>query len=136
VVRPIFVDEVGRFNAALKEHHWLGHRLTGQVLRYVAVLDGEWVAVVGFGSAVLSCRARDEFLGWSREQQYAPPGSPRIPAEERGHCHAQQPAHGKTPTASTMRLPPGTRTQGQVPSPVPTCSWPESLTDRSDRPTP
>jgi len=71
VVRPIFADEVGRFNAALKEHHWLGHRLTGQVLRYVAVLDGEWVAVAGFGSAVLSCRARDEFLGWSREQQYA-----------------------------------------------------------------
>jgi Domain of unknown function (DUF4338)/DDE_Tnp_1-associated len=71
VVRPIFVDEVGRFNAALREHHWLGHRLTGQVLRYVAVLDGEWVAVVGFGSAVLSCRARDEFFGWSREQRYA-----------------------------------------------------------------
>ena len=71
VVRPIFVDEVGRFNAVLREHHWLGHRLTGQVLRYVAVLDGEWVAVVGFGSAVLSCRARDEFVGWSREQQYA-----------------------------------------------------------------
>jgi hypothetical protein len=71
VVRPIFVDEVGRFNAALTEHHWLGHRLTGAVLRYVAVLDGEWVAVVGFGSAVLSCRARDEFLGWSREQQYS-----------------------------------------------------------------
>ena len=71
VVRPIFVDEVGRFNAALGEHHWLGYRLTGQVLRYAAVLDGEWVAVAGFGSAVLSCRARDEFLGWSREQQYA-----------------------------------------------------------------
>ena len=71
MVRPIFVDEVGRFNAALREHHWLGYRLTGQVLRYVAVLDGEWVAVVGFGSAVLSCRARDEFVGWSREQRYA-----------------------------------------------------------------
>jgi hypothetical protein len=71
VVRPIFADEIGRFNAALTEHHWLGRRLTGQVLRYVAVLGGEWVAVVGFGSAVLSCRARDEFLGWSREQQYA-----------------------------------------------------------------
>jgi Domain of unknown function (DUF4338)/DDE_Tnp_1-associated len=71
VVRPIFADEVGRFNAALRDHHWLGHRLTGQVLRYVAVLEGEWVAVAGFGSAVLSCRVRDEFLGWSREQQYA-----------------------------------------------------------------
>ena len=72
MVRPIFVDEVGRFNAVLREHHWLGHRLTkAQVLRYVAVLDGESVAVAGFGSAVLSCRARDEFVGWSREQQYA-----------------------------------------------------------------
>jgi Domain of unknown function (DUF4338)/DDE_Tnp_1-associated len=27
--------------------------------------------VAGFGSAVLSCRARDEFVGWSREQRYA-----------------------------------------------------------------
>ncbi len=35
------------------------------------MLAGEWVAVVGFGSAVLSCRVRDEFLGWSREQQYS-----------------------------------------------------------------
>jgi hypothetical protein len=31
----------------------LGHRLTGQVMRYVAVLDGQWVALVGFGSAAL-----------------------------------------------------------------------------------
>ena len=71
VVRSVFADEVGRFNAALTEYHWLGRRLTGQVLRYVAVLGGEWVAVVGFGSAVLSCRARDEFVGWSREQRYS-----------------------------------------------------------------
>jgi len=70
-VRPILADEVGRFNAELDAHHWLGHRLTGQVLRYVAVLDGEWVALVGFGSAALSCAARDRFLGWSREAQYA-----------------------------------------------------------------
>ncbi len=47
------------------------HRLTGQVMRYAAVLDGEWVALAGFGSAVLSCAARDRFVGWSRDQQYA-----------------------------------------------------------------
>src|SRR5664280_2722644 len=58
-------DEVGRFNAELDAHHWLGHRLTGQVLRYVAVLEDEWVALVGFGSAALSCAARrDRF--WQR----------------------------------------------------------------------
>jgi Domain of unknown function (DUF4338)/DDE_Tnp_1-associated len=71
VVRPIAADEVDRFNLLLREHHWLGHRLTGQVMRYVAVADGLWVALIGFGSAVLSCAARDRYLGWSREQQYA-----------------------------------------------------------------
>ena len=70
-VRPILAGEIGRFNAELDAHHWLGHRLTGQVMRYVALLDGEWVAVVGFGSAALSCAARDRFVGWSRQQQYA-----------------------------------------------------------------
>lgn len=71
LVRPITRTEVDRFSAELDAHHWLGHRLTGQVMRYVAVLDGQWVALVGFGSAVLHCAARDRFVGWSREQQYA-----------------------------------------------------------------
>jgi len=70
-VRPVSAGEAGRFSAELDAHHWLGHRLTGQVLRYVAELDGQWVAVLGFGSAALSCAARDRFIGWSREQQYA-----------------------------------------------------------------
>lgn len=71
MVRPVAFGETGRFNDLLDAHHWLGHRLTGQVLRYVAELDGRWVAVLGFGSAALSCAARDGFIGWSREQQYA-----------------------------------------------------------------
>ena len=29
-----------------------------------------WLALLGFDGAALSCRARDEFIGWSREQQY------------------------------------------------------------------
>ena len=70
-VRPIFAEEAGRFSEELDRHHWLGRRLTGQVMRYAAVLDGEWVALAGFGSAVLSCAARDRFVGWSRDQQYA-----------------------------------------------------------------
>ena len=70
-VRPIYADEAGAFNAALDAHHWLGHRLTGQVLRYAAELDGRWVALIGFGSAALSCAARDRMLGWDRGQQHA-----------------------------------------------------------------
>jgi hypothetical protein len=70
-VRPITAGEVVRFNALLDAHHWLGHRLTGQVMRYVATLGGRWVALVGFGSAVLSCAARDTWVGWSRDLRYA-----------------------------------------------------------------
>lgn len=61
----------GRFDALLDEHHWLGHRMVGETLRYVATdRDGEWVALVGFGSAALSCRPRDRFVGWSPEIQF------------------------------------------------------------------
>ena len=67
MVRPIAAGEVERFNAELTAHHWLGHRLSGRVLRYVATVEGEWVALAGFGSAALSCTAREEFLGWDRE---------------------------------------------------------------------
>jgi predicted transposase YbfD/YdcC len=36
-------------------------------MRYVAVLDGVWVALAGFGSAALTCTVREEFLGWDAE---------------------------------------------------------------------
>jgi hypothetical protein len=37
------------------------------VLRYLATIDDQWVALAGFGSAALSCATREEFLGWDRE---------------------------------------------------------------------
>jgi hypothetical protein len=64
VVRLARNDEVPRFNALLDEHHFLGHHLFGRVLRYVAEIDDEWVGLIGFGSAVLSLRSRDRFIGW------------------------------------------------------------------------
>lgn len=67
VVRPIEAGELERFSSELGSHHWLGHRLSGRVLRYVATLDGQWVAAAGFGSAALACTAREEFVGWDRE---------------------------------------------------------------------
>ena len=70
-VRPLASGEAVRFNAELDAHPWMGHRLTGQVLRYVAEMDGQWAAVAGFGSAALSCAPRDSSIGWSREQQHA-----------------------------------------------------------------
>src|SRR5208282_2245148 len=42
-----------------------GPRLFGSVVRHVAVLDGAWVALAGYGSAVLRCTARDRVIGWA-----------------------------------------------------------------------
>lgn len=67
VVRPIVAGELDRFNAELNVYHWLGHRLSGRALRYVAMIEGEWVALAGFGSAALACTAREGFLGWDPE---------------------------------------------------------------------
>lgn len=70
-MRPIRSDERQRFDDALREHHWLGHRLVGETMRYAALnSDGEWVAVLGFGSAALACRPRDTFIGWNDEQHF------------------------------------------------------------------
>ena len=71
-VRPIRPDERVRFDVALDEHHWLGHRLVGETMRYVALGgDGEWLAVLGFGASALACKPRDRFIGWSDELHFA-----------------------------------------------------------------
>jgi hypothetical protein len=64
VVRPVADDERDRFAAEMAEHHWLGSRLSGRVMRYVATVDGEWVALAGFGSAALRVPVRERYLGW------------------------------------------------------------------------
>lgn len=69
-VAPVAAADRGRFDAELDEHHWLGHRMVGETMRYVATdADGAWVALVGFGSCAFSCRPRDAFVGWSPELQ-------------------------------------------------------------------
>lgn len=71
VVAPIGADDLARFDAELDEHHWLGHRMVGETMRYVATdACGEWVALVGFASAALACGPRDRFIGWSPEVQF------------------------------------------------------------------
>src|SRR5713226_4917725 len=63
-VRPVLPGERTRYEELLAGHHWLGPRLFGSVIRHVAVLDGGWVALLGYGSAVLRCTARDQVIGW------------------------------------------------------------------------
>jgi predicted transposase YbfD/YdcC len=69
VVRPVERDELDEFKALLRAHHWLGYCMSGLPMRYVAVLDGVWVALATFGAAVLRCPVREDHIGWSRQQQ-------------------------------------------------------------------
>ena len=69
-VAPISVGDANRFDAELDEHHWLGHRMVGETMRYVATDScGGWVALLGFASPALSCGPRDRFIGWTRDLQ-------------------------------------------------------------------
>jgi len=72
VVRPILPGELAAWNQLMATHHYLGfHNLPGNSLKYVAVLDGEWVALLGWGSAAFKCKPRDRWIGWSPEQQFS-----------------------------------------------------------------
>ena len=71
IVRPVRKEEVSRWNSYMREHHYLGFKwIGGKSLRYVALLGGEWVALLGWGSASKNCGARERYLGWSGEKKY------------------------------------------------------------------
>jgi hypothetical protein len=71
VVRPIQADERETWDSLMSSHHYLGFRhLVGESIRYVALLNGEWVALLGWSSAAFKSRYRDEWIGWSEEQRW------------------------------------------------------------------
>ncbi|WP_287195931.1 ISAs1 family transposase [Syntrophothermus sp.] len=72
VVRPILPGEQTAWNHLMSTHHYLGfQKLPGNSLKYVAILNGEWVALLGWGSAAFKCKPRDRWIGWSPEQQFS-----------------------------------------------------------------
>jgi len=51
--------------------HYLGDgRIVGEVLRYVAESHGRWVALLGWGAAVLKSRHREAWIGWDERTKY------------------------------------------------------------------
>jgi len=65
-VRLISPDEQPHWDALMERHHYLGFRqFAGCRLRYVAHIDGRWLALIGWQSAALRCTARDQWIGWS-----------------------------------------------------------------------
>ncbi len=70
-VRPIKQEEEHQWDQLMNEHHYLGFRqLVGESIKYVAELNTQWVALLGWGTAAFKCASRDEWIGWSREQQW------------------------------------------------------------------
>ena len=70
IVRPVVASEIARFDALLDEHHWLGRGLVGETLRHIALINDEWVGLVGYGSPALTCSARDRWIGWAPSVRY------------------------------------------------------------------
>jgi hypothetical protein len=71
-VRPIRADEVLGWRAHMERFHYLGDvALVGESLRYVAHVDGEWVALLGWGAASLRNGPRDRYVGWDEATKKA-----------------------------------------------------------------
>lgn len=52
-------------------HHYLGALAKiGNTVRYVAELEGGWVALLSVSAPALKCAARDRWIGWDYRHQY------------------------------------------------------------------
>jgi len=101
VVRLVATEaERRRHDELLEAHHYL-HTASavGQVLRYVAEYQGQWVAVLTFCSSAWHLKPRDRFLKWTARQ-----------VRERRHLIAQNsrflvlPATGRWPNLASRVL--------------------------------
>lgn len=64
-VRLIFPEERIPWNDSMRKHHYLGfHSLIGESLRYVAVYQNHWLALIGWAAPALRCKVRDQWIGW------------------------------------------------------------------------
>jgi hypothetical protein len=71
-VRIINPNEEPRWNQLMATLHYLGFRkLVGESIKYVAEIHGQWVALMGWGTAAFKCGVRDKWIGWTREQQWS-----------------------------------------------------------------
>ena len=63
-------EEKDHWDQLIIDRHYLENAdLVGRQLRYVAELDGEWVALLGWNTACYHLRDRDEEVGWDVEQR-------------------------------------------------------------------
>ena len=71
VVRPINIAERSKWDKFMAKHHYLGFKsLVGKSIRYVAEIQDQWVALLGWSAAALKCKPRDSWIGWPQVIQW------------------------------------------------------------------
>ena len=69
-VRLIAPEEKARWDQLICERHYLRNaHLVGRQLRYVAEVDGEWVALLGWNIAAYQLKGRETWIGWGIEKR-------------------------------------------------------------------
>jgi len=69
-VRLLRDDEREAFDRTLEQQHYLANaRLAGQTLRYVAELNGQWVALICFSAGALHLKGREKWIHWTPRQR-------------------------------------------------------------------
>ncbi|MGH9474621.1 MAG: ISAs1 family transposase [Terriglobales bacterium] len=69
-VRLLREEERSRFNQHMQQGHYLeSDTVVGEWLRYVAEVDGQWVALLTFSAAALHLKARERWIDWSPRQR-------------------------------------------------------------------
>jgi hypothetical protein len=69
-VRELREDERSEFDWRLERQHYLASSvLVGESLRYVAEIDGQWVALLSFSAPALHVKGRERWIRWSPRQR-------------------------------------------------------------------
>ena len=69
-VRLIQEHEKSQWNEIIEREHYLHNpRLVGEQLRYVAEVEGEWLALLSWSGAAYHIAGRDQWIGWSDMQR-------------------------------------------------------------------
>lgn len=72
IVRLIVPTEQPRWDELVTQRHYLKNaRLVGEQRRYVAEYEGQWLVLLGWSAPAWHLKARDQWLGWSKEQRAA-----------------------------------------------------------------
>ena len=70
IVREIKKKELARFKELCGKFHYMGEgHAAGDTLRLVVECEGDWVALLLWGSAAYRLKDRDAYIGWSNPQR-------------------------------------------------------------------